>query len=238
MHGEKGPENITRIDAKKDLGVWFSSNMSFSLQYEKSAHKAFAVLRMIRRTFSRITRTDLQILFWAYVRPFLEYTNPVVYPGRMKDPILIERVQRAASKMVVGLKSMDYETRLAVLGPFLLEYRRLREDILLTHALFDQGLANRFFTVDPANTAGLGKNIFELRAHTIGQNFFSFRVVAAWNNLPQTAVHAPSGAQFKTLLDTCLCESLLWQAYCPALGTERAVLHSFFTCGFQVNDSR
>ncbi|GAA49777.1 mitogen-activated protein kinase kinase kinase kinase 3 [Clonorchis sinensis] len=152
MHGEKGPEDITRIDAKKDLGILLSPNLSFSLHLDKSAQKAFAVLRMIRCTFSRITRTDFQILYGAYVRPLLEYANPVVYSGRTKDVILIERVQRAATKMVAGLKSMDYETRLAVLDLFSLEYGRLRGDLILTYALFEQGLANRFSTVDPANT--------------------------------------------------------------------------------------
>ncbi|GAA55266.1 hypothetical protein CLF_107506 [Clonorchis sinensis] len=152
MHGEKGPEDITRIGAKKDLGIWLSPNLSFSLHLEKLAQKAFAVLRMIRRTFCRITRADFQILYGAYVRPLLEYANPVVYSGRTKDVILIELVQRAATKMVAGLKSMDYETRLVVLDLFPLEYRRLRGDLILTYALFEQGLANRFFTVHPANT--------------------------------------------------------------------------------------
>ncbi|GAA57558.1 hypothetical protein CLF_112890, partial [Clonorchis sinensis] len=118
----------------------------------KSAQKAFAVLRMIRRTFSRVTSTDLQILYGAYVRPVLEYTNPVVYSGRTKDVIIIERVQRAAPKMVAGLKFMDYETRLTVLDLFPLEYRRLRGDLIFNYTLFEQGLANRFFVVDPANT--------------------------------------------------------------------------------------
>ncbi|GAA56624.1 heat shock transcription factor [Clonorchis sinensis] len=65
---------------------------------------------------------------------------------------LRQKGQRAATKMVAGLKSMDYETRLVVLDLFPLEYRRLRGDLILTYALFEQGLANRFFTVDPANT--------------------------------------------------------------------------------------
>ncbi|GAA52303.1 hypothetical protein CLF_107764 [Clonorchis sinensis] len=108
--------------------------------------------RILRNASSRITRTDFQILYGAYVRPLLEYANPVVYSGRTKDAILIERVQRAATKMDAGLKSMDYETRLAVLDLFPLEYRRLRGDLILTYALFEQGLANRFFTVDPADT--------------------------------------------------------------------------------------
>ncbi|GAA53551.1 hypothetical protein CLF_110479 [Clonorchis sinensis] len=104
------------IDAKKDLGIWLSPNLSFSLHLEKSAQKALAVLRIIRRTFSRIARTDFQILYGAYVRPLLEYANPVVYSGRTND------------------------------------YRLLRGDLILTYALFGQGLANRFLTVDPANT--------------------------------------------------------------------------------------
>ncbi|GAA57830.1 pol-related protein [Clonorchis sinensis] len=63
----------------------------------------------------------------------------VVYSGRTKDVILIERVQRAATKMVDGLKSLDYETHLVVLDLFPLEYRRLRGDLILTYALFEQG---------------------------------------------------------------------------------------------------
>ncbi|GAA48827.1 protein disulfide-isomerase [Clonorchis sinensis] len=54
--------------------------------------------------------------------------------------------------MVAGLKFMYYETRLAALGLFPLKYRCLRGDLILTHTLVEQGLANRFFTADPANT--------------------------------------------------------------------------------------
>ncbi|KER21408.1 hypothetical protein T265_10253 [Opisthorchis viverrini] len=95
---------------------------------------------------------DTQILYVAYVRPLLEYAKQVVYSGRTKDVPLIELAQRAVTRMVAGLKSMDYETRLAMLDLFHLEYRRLRKDLILTHALFEQSLANRFFTVDAANT--------------------------------------------------------------------------------------
>ncbi|GAA47825.1 gamma-glutamyltranspeptidase [Clonorchis sinensis] len=122
--GGTRPEDITRIDAKKDLGIWLSPNVSFSLHLEKLAQRAFAVLRMIRRTFSRITRTDFQILYGAYVRPLLEYANPVVYSERTKHVILSERVQGAATQIVAGLKSVDYETRPAVLDLFPFEYRR------------------------------------------------------------------------------------------------------------------
>ncbi|GAA51326.1 peptide alpha-N-acetyltransferase [Clonorchis sinensis] len=54
------------LDAKKYLGIWLSSNMSFSLHHEKFGQKAFTVLRMIQRTFSPSTRVDFQILYGAY----------------------------------------------------------------------------------------------------------------------------------------------------------------------------
>ncbi|GAA57812.1 hypothetical protein CLF_113228 [Clonorchis sinensis] len=147
---------------------------------------------MIRRTFSRITHTDFQILYGAYVRPLLEYANPVVYSGRTKDVILIERVQRAATKMVAGLKSTDYETRLVVLDLFSLEYRRLRGDLILTYALFEQGLANRFFTVDPANTRRDMNSV----ENTIRHLFT--RVLALANILPRAENLKSSATPFFT----------------------------------------
>ncbi|GAA55111.1 hypothetical protein CLF_106863 [Clonorchis sinensis] len=76
---EKRPEDITKVDAKMDLGIWLYSDTTFSLHREKSAQKAFAAPRMIRRNFSRITRMDLQILYGTCSRPLLECANQVVY---------------------------------------------------------------------------------------------------------------------------------------------------------------
>ncbi|GAA51907.1 serine/threonine-protein kinase VRK1 [Clonorchis sinensis] len=152
LHDEKGPEDIARVNAKKNMGIWLSSNTSFSLRHEKLAEKAFDIPRMIRHTFSRITRIHFQIPYGAYARPLLGYANQVFYSGRTKCVNLIQRVQRAATKMVAGLKSVDYETLFVVLDPLFLEYCRLRGDIIFTYSLFEQRLANRFFTDDPANT--------------------------------------------------------------------------------------
>ncbi|GAA56116.1 hypothetical protein CLF_110007 [Clonorchis sinensis] len=81
------------------------------------------------------------------------WTQHVVAPTRYRagqQPSLLDLVITNERHFVD--QSMDYETRLAVLDLFPLEYRRLRGDLTLTYALFEQGLANRSFTVDPANT--------------------------------------------------------------------------------------
>ncbi|KER32159.1 hypothetical protein T265_01774 [Opisthorchis viverrini] len=150
------------------------------LHHEKLAKKAFTVLGVIRRTFCRITRMDLQILYEAYATPLLEYVAQFFYVGCKKDATLIGRVRRDATKMVVGLKYLHYETHLVVLDLFLLEYRCHRGDLLPT--------------LPRLNKAWL-------------------TVVAAWNTLSPTVVHAPSRAQMKALLDTYLCVNVRWCVY-------------------------
>ncbi|KER27373.1 hypothetical protein T265_13808, partial [Opisthorchis viverrini] len=83
------------------------------------------------------------IIYGAYFRPLLVYVNEVVNSRPSKDVTLIERVQRAATRMVAGLKSANYETRLEMLDFFPLEYRRLRGDLILTYALFDPANTRR-----------------------------------------------------------------------------------------------
>ncbi|KER31185.1 hypothetical protein T265_02510 [Opisthorchis viverrini] len=97
---------------------------------------------------------DFQILYGAYVRPLLKCANHVVYSGGTKYVALIECVQRAATGMVAGPKSVNYETRLAILDLFLLVYRRLQEDLILTYTLFEQSLANRILPLTQQTQGG------------------------------------------------------------------------------------
>ncbi|GAA48577.1 hypothetical protein CLF_101773 [Clonorchis sinensis] len=118
---------------------------------DEGINTAFSVLRMVQRTFSLITRMEFQIIYGTYVRPLLEYANEVFCSGR-KEVTLTEHVQRAATQLVAGLKSVDYETHLFVLDLFPLEYRCLQGDLIPIYALLEQGLANSFSTFDSANT--------------------------------------------------------------------------------------
>ncbi|GAA49898.1 hypothetical protein CLF_103756 [Clonorchis sinensis] len=81
-------------------------------------------MQMIRRTFSRITCLEFQILYGTYLTRLLEYPNEVFYSGRKIEVILIERIQRAATNVVAGLKSVDHKTRPMTLDLFPLGYRR------------------------------------------------------------------------------------------------------------------
>ena len=203
IYSAQGQVEIIKVPFKKDLGIYLSSSLSFSLHHENAAKKGFAVLHMIRRTFPRITARDFEILYGVYVRPVLEYANQVVHTGYKKDANAIERVQRAATKMVHGLRNASYETRLQALDLYPLEYRRLRGDLIFTFSLFREGTTDQFFVTAPQDgRRGHDKKLVKTRPRTfLRQNFFSVRVVNFWNELPQPVVGAISKVEFKRLLD-------------------------------------
>ena len=51
-------------------------------------------------------------LYLTLVRPKLSYCSPLWRPYLIKDILLLERVQRRATKFILGDYSMDYKSRL------------------------------------------------------------------------------------------------------------------------------
>ncbi|MBM6549301.1 hypothetical protein H7673_10610 [Streptococcus dysgalactiae subsp. equisimilis] len=206
IHDDLGTQDIETLDVKKDLGVWLSSSLKFSLHHQVASKKAFAVLNMIRRTFPRIKPGDFITLYGVYVRPLLEYANTVVYSNLRKDINCLERVQRAATKMVHGLHNRPYRERLETLQLFPLDARRLRGDLILVFQLFSSGRESEFFVLsETENLRGNGRKLFKPRCRTsFRSSFFSFRVVSAWNQLPSAITNASSLNLFKAHLDAYL----------------------------------
>ena len=119
------------------------------------------------------------------------YTVQAWSPKLQKDRMLLEKVQRRATRMVKRLKKLPYKTRLKKLGIYSLERRRLRGDLIETFKILT-GRENVNYS-----------KFFELADVTSGlrQNFFSLRIVNEWNKLPQEVVKAPLINTFKNRLD-------------------------------------
>eukprot|EP00916_Digyalum_oweni_P025776 GHVL01042440.1.p1 GENE.GHVL01042440.1~~GHVL01042440.1.p1 ORF type:complete len:204 (-),score=13.42 GHVL01042440.1:13-624(-) len=145
-------------------------------------------------------------LFKGLIRPILEYGNIIWSPSLKKDAMLIESIQRRATKMVPELKEMEYEDRLRALNLPSLTYRRLRGDLIeaykLTHGMYNVDSETLLPKCKNDRTRGHQYKL-EKRASRldIRKNFFGLRVVGNWNSLPEYVVNAPSVNSFKGRLD-------------------------------------
>ena len=132
-------ENENRIlietSEEKDLGVWITNDLKHEEQVIAASQRAMVVLRSVRRAFVRFDIETFSIIITSYIRPHLEYCIQAWSPYYAKDILLLEKVQRRATKLVWGLNELSYEEILERLQLFSLEERRLRGDLIQTFTL-------------------------------------------------------------------------------------------------------
>jgi len=148
---------------------------------------------MINRTITSRDKRILLSLYKTLVRPHLEYYSLAWSPFYRKDKQLLERVQHRFTRMLPGLKSLEYDDRLKVLGIWSLEERRNRADLLEVFKM-KSGLSaisfDTFFTVDSQQrTRGHTWKIVKNRSDLdVRKYFFSKTVVDRWNKLEQSDI--------------------------------------------------
>jgi len=161
-------------------------------------------MRLIKRNFKSIDVEEFNLLYKAYMRPHLEYCIQVWSPYLKKDFESLERVQRRATKPVGSLKNKPYEERLKALQLITLEKRRLRGYLIVTYKIINNkeniDLAQFFHIADTGHDLiGHRLKLSQSRnASRVRRMFFSQRVVADRNRLPQYFVDAPSTMPSKT----------------------------------------
>ena len=107
LHKDGQRREIAVFRLEKDLGIWVSDGLRWSIQCSKAAKKAMSVLGMIKRTFPYLDREGFILLYNTNVRAHLEYCVQVWNPYRKEDILCIEKVQRRATKMVYEQKYLS-----------------------------------------------------------------------------------------------------------------------------------
>ena len=117
-------QELEVVEEERDLGVIITSNLKVSKQCQNAYNKAIKVLGLINRTIKFKNRSILLCLYKSLVRPLLEYCTPAWSPHYIKDKVLLEKAQHRFTRMIPGLKKLDYNSRLVLLGIWTLEERR------------------------------------------------------------------------------------------------------------------
>jgi ribonuclease P/MRP protein subunit RPP40 len=201
-----GDKAILTCKQEKDLSIIIESSGKFSQQCLTAVNKANSLVGMIRRSIQYKSKGVIVKLFKSLVRPKLEYCIQAWSPYLRKDIDMIERVQRRALKVVQEFKELSYEERLLRAGLITLEKRRVRGDLIQVFKIvrgFDKLNFNNFFEYSKvSNVRGHSFKFVKNRSRLdIRKNYFSQRVVNAWNKLPQHVVESVSINAFKNSLD-------------------------------------
>ena len=179
-------------------------NYTASAQCLHAANKAYQALFRLGWIVASRSPEVLLPLYSANVRPVLEYCSQWWSPYLQKDLLVLEKVQKTFTKMVSGMNSLSYKARLNKLELFSLERRRKRVDqIKVCKTLSGSSspeLRNLFRVRTESALRGHSLALEKPRSHTsIRLQFFSNRVINAWNKLSSNAVEANSVATFKQL---------------------------------------
>ena len=193
----------------KDLGIYITSNLSWSLQATKCTNKANSVLGFVRRTVLPKNPDLFSKLYKSLVRPILEYSSPVWSPHLKKDIATLEKVQRRASRFALGTTAndMSYEDRLKRLKWPTLEKRRTLSSLTECYKTI-KGLnclnPHEFFSFADKYRPPRSNHRFKLKTKFAKLNWYKhslfLHIVNLWNNLRKETAEAKDLRTFRNKL--------------------------------------
>jgi hypothetical protein len=172
--------------------------------YQKSKLTYIYIFK-VKKSFLPLDPKLFTIIYHTYILPILEFACPIWSPHYQKDIAQLERVQRRATKMVRGFRYLSYDERLQRLNLPSLVSKRSKIDLVETYKILNNAysfsLSEMFVIAETRQLRGHSRKLMKQKfKKLLRQNFFSFRVVNSWNNLPNEVVTAPSIACFKRRL--------------------------------------
>ena len=203
-----GQEELEHVFEEKDLGVIIEMDLNFQEHISTKIKKANGIMGLIRRTFCYLDAELFKKLYTTFVRPHLEYAQSVWSPHLRSQIKQLENVQIRATKLVDGMKDMEYSDRLRMLDLPTLLYRRERGDMIEIWKHFNaydqQTLPTNFKPIlrtTRCHDLKLTRNRANDGVRGTQANSFYFRTAPSWNGLPATVVNAENIDTFKARLD-------------------------------------
>lgn len=183
---------VKRVTEVNDLGVLFSSDMSFSKHIDSVVAKAFKLLGFVTRFSRPFSINTFRFLYCALVRPSLEYASVVWSPYYQCD---IDRLEKIQKKFLMtchfrnGGRRLDYSytsmSRQLSLAP--LKLRRHNSDMCflykLVNGMVSCGFLSEQLVVHPGSRTRQ-RVFFRLGFHATNYAFYSpfARICRDFNN--------------------------------------------------------
>lgn len=184
--------SIKYVSSQRDLGVTVTSNLSWSIHYDNMCSSAYYSLYLIRRTISTLAPVcTKRLLYLMLVRSKLSYCSQIWRPNLITDILRLERVQRKATKFILGHNG-SYKDRLTTLKILpLMMWFELHDVMFLVKCIKfppDNFLLSDYVTFASSIHNTRSSSHFKL-SHTyskfsISRHFYFNRIPRLWNALP------------------------------------------------------
>lgn len=104
---------ISSSNQHRDLGVIFSSDLSWKDHYSTISSKAYRIMGLLRRSFSSSSSVATKkTLYISLIRSKITYASQIWHPHLLNDVSTLERIQRRATKFILNDYTSDYKSRL------------------------------------------------------------------------------------------------------------------------------
>ena len=189
---------ISVANLVKDLGVLLSSDLSWSDHIHRIVSKAYKMLGLIRRSFSNSLPIPVKKqLYISLVRSHLLYCSVVWRPHLRKDIVVLERLQRRATKFILSDYSLDYKSRLVSLDLLPISMTlELNDIIFFLRSLKSPSTSFNIlnfvsFCDSSTRSSAANKLKHPIVYSTSSCHFYFNRLPRLWNSLPVMSVDAP-----------------------------------------------
>ncbi|CAH8872917.1 unnamed protein product [Trichobilharzia szidati] len=197
--------DLPKLQSVVDLGLRYSSDLTFSEQVATQTRKSRMLLGCILRNFHNYEAKLL--LYKTCVRPLLEYCPFILSSTRVSDKLKIESVQRYFTTKLLGFDcEKDYTSRCITLGIDPLWMRRLSINLtfffkILHKISFSDSKEIQFSPEGSYNLRNQTCKVSRKNCKTaLRANFFIVMYSKIWNSLPLEIRTCHSIITFKRLL--------------------------------------
>ena len=218
---------VTTSDQHKDLGIFISSNLNFSLHHETVSSKAYRMLGLLRRTFVTHSTIVKKKLYLSLIRSQLTYCSQIWRPFLRKDILFIERIQRRATKYILNDYNSSYKSRLIQLKLLPLMYLFDFNDLIFFIKSYKSPShhfdINNYISFSHSSTRSSSNNKLTHIKSTcnLDRHFYFCRLPRQWNALPFINLNLP----FNKIKDQIL--GFLWKHFIDHFVDDN-------TCSFQL----
>ena len=192
------------------LGLTFSNSGTWDEHVKYISEKSWSRLNLLRALKFRVSRKSLEKMYFAYIRPLLEYSDVIWDNFSLESKKLLDTVHVEAARVVTGATKLSSIERIFMeLGWESLQTRRNKHKLTTFYKIM-HGLAPTYLSdlilpiVGQSNNYAL-RNADHIQGFRSNSNLFSEfffpSTIKAWNSLPNEVREMTSVSAFKNYLN-------------------------------------